>query len=52
MIGYYLILGLIALYAGAYVLHAFRRRAWRAGIWSLLLVALPILCIVGILLKP
>lgn len=48
MIGFYLILGLVAIYNGAYVVHTMRRRAWGGAFWSALLAALTLLCLVSL----
>lgn len=50
--GYYLILSIAAVYAVLYTIHAFRKRAIAAGIWSFLLVLLPALCIVALIVEP
>ena len=52
MIGYYLILGAAAVYAGLYTFHAFRKRAYAAAAGSLLLVLLPVLCAVALIVEP
>lgn len=50
--GYYLILGIATAYAALYAMHAFRRRALAAGLWSLLLALLPSLCIAALIVEP
>ena len=42
MVGYYVILGLVSIYTGAYVVHTLRRRAWGG-----LLALLTLLCLVS-----
>lgn len=47
MVGYYVILGLVSVYTGAYVVHTLRRRAWGGAFWSGLLALLTLLCLVS-----
>lgn len=51
MLGFYITLGLVAIYCGSYVVHSFRQRAFAAGTWGLLVFALPVLCIVWLLME-